>query len=73
MGFPMTGAIAVDGWFKSEGHRINVSIVSLHTLVNCMLYVQMMNGQYTRMGVGIASGCKRRGMDAWIAVALYTP
>merc|ERR1712179_535689 len=31
----------------------------------------MMNGRYTRMGAGMASGCKMDGYDAWIAVALY--
>merc|ERR1712025_206875 len=57
-----TGKIAVDKWYTSEGHRIN-----------------MMNGRWTRIGVGYAGTCKRQGRrdgiwrDSWITVALYTP
>ena len=68
-GKAMTGAGAVKQWYNSPGHRRNVSIDSLH--VNFMFNVQMMNGRYTRMGAGMASGCKMDGYDAWIAVALY--
>merc|ERR1739842_7042 len=31
----------------------------------------MLDRSYSRIGVGIAGGCKWQGVDAWIAVALY--
>merc|ERR1711862_4750 len=56
-GFPGTGTYVVDEWYNKS---------ELHRF-------NMLHGQWTSLGVGIGSGCKRHGQDAWIVVALYTP
>merc|ERR1712179_37311 len=55
-GEAMTGAAAVDMWWNSPEHE--------HRL-------NMMNDQYSRIGVWIMNGCRSEGFDAWIAVALF--
>merc|ERR1711955_198229 len=51
LGQAMTGEIAVNNWWNSPTGHRNT----------------MRNEDYSRIGVGIASGCRMQGFDAWEA------